>query len=90
MEHNLHFYCSAICPLLAGAEVPWACEEFCNYQPERKAWEIAPHIYRRRISQFVKRDPREYYHAHPVQPWMYGTITGDLQQDATFPFVPTP
>ena len=88
-EHNLEEYCTTICPLLSKphASSSWACQEHCDYEPERQVWlAAAPRsLHRRHISQFVKRDPGETYHAHPVQPWMYGVITGDATVDLGFP-----
>ncbi len=86
MEHNPEHFCSTICPLLH--ELPWACLEHCHYEPERQVWlPAAPRSpYRRRISQFVKRDPREDYHAHPVPAWMLSGIrTGYREVDEVFP-----
>ena len=88
MEHQPDVYCRSLCPLLSNhRDVPWVCQEHCNYEPRSKLWEpAAPRPpYRRTISQFVKRDPREFYHAHPVQPWMYGVITGNSVADLGFP-----
>ena len=86
MEHHPEHFCSIVCPLLH--EKPWACQEHCDYEPERQVWlpAVPRSAYRRRISQFVKRDPREFYHAHPVASWMLsGRYTGDPEVDEVFP-----
>lgn len=72
-------YCRTICPLFEDAheELPPRCFSDCLYNREEHTIQSAPPktISRRSfIPHFVKRDPREDYHSHPILPWMYGVI----------------
>jgi hypothetical protein len=64
MEHNREHYCTEICPLFAGQL--WGCETYCDYEKDHQTWQPKPQLYRRTISQYVKRDPRENFHAYPI------------------------
>ena len=87
------YYCQRLCPLFedAGEEMPWRCILDCAYTEEMVLVPVPPSspARRRTVPMYVKRDPREFYNAHPVAPWQYsGVITGDPLLDLHFPAGP--
>ena len=69
------YYCQRLCPLFeeAGDQMPWRCLTDCAYDEDMVLMPLPPpkSVYTRNVPMYVKRDPREFYHAHLIEESQY-------------------